>query len=40
MNEYYINNGWSVMEYSYKEEQNLKHRPNMEDKSKSIDEVK
>ena len=37
MNEYYINNGWSVMEYSYKEEPNLKHRPNMEDKSKSID---
>ena len=25
------------MEYSYKEEPNLKHRPNMEDKSKSID---
>jgi len=37
INEYYINNGWSVMEYSYKEEPNLKHRPNMEDKSKSID---
>ena len=25
------------MEYSYKEKPNLKYRPNMEDKSKSID---
>ena len=36
-NEYYINNGWSVKEYAYKEEPNLNNRQNMEDKSKSID---
>ena len=35
--EYYINNGWSVIEYAFKEEPNLKIRQNMEDKSKSVD---
>ena len=35
--EYYINNGWSVIEYAFKEEANLKIRQNMEDKSKSVD---
>jgi serine/threonine protein phosphatase PrpC len=35
--EYYINNGWSVMEYAFKEDPNLKNRPSMEDKSKSVD---
>ena len=35
--EYYINNAWSVLEYAFKEEPNLKFRKNMEDKSKSID---
>ena len=37
LNEYYINNSWSVPEYAYKEEPNLKYRDNMEDKGKSID---
>ena len=37
MTEYYIQNGWSVIEYAYKEEPNLKFRQNMEDKAKSID---
>ena len=36
-NEYYINNAWSVIEYAFKEDQNLNFRKNMEDKSKSID---
>ena len=35
--EYYIKNGWSVLEYAYKEDPNLNNRANMEDKSKSID---
>ena len=37
LNEYYINNSWSVQEYAYKEEPNLNYRENMEDKGKSID---
>ena len=36
-NEYYINNGWSVLEYAYKEEPNLNFRQSMEDKGKSVD---
>ena len=36
-NEYFIQNAWSVNEYSYKEEPNLSNRENMEDKGKSID---
>ena len=35
--EYYINNAWSVLEYAYKEEPNLKNRQKMEDKAKSVD---
>ena len=29
LNEYYINNSWSVPEYAYKEEPNLEYRDNM-----------
>ena len=35
--EYYIQNPWSVLEYSYKEEANFNNRKAMEDKAKSVD---
>ena len=31
LNEYYINNSWSVPEYAYKEEPNLHNNKSMED---------
>ena len=37
LNEYYIKNAWSVIEYAYREDPNLKFRQSMEDKGKSID---
>ena len=37
INQYYIKDGWSVIEYAYREEPNLKFRQSMEDKGKSID---